>query len=228
MANSIFHKMTLTEWLGKFWTLPNVLSLVRIALVVPITYLIVVDGPIGWIVGLIVVAAFTDWVDGHLARWSRTVSEWGKVLDPIADKFAALMIVPALVFRDAEPTLPLWLFLLIVVRDVGIVAGGVLIARRTGRIVVSSWVGKFAVAALTLTVLAAILKADPPILQVCIWTTAVLMALSFVVYTVRLVRILRVTRHRPPSALTPDDDRAPRSAVDSMTAEQEEKAKSVR
>lgn len=224
MAQSTFDDMTLTEWLGTFWTIPNALSLVRMALVVPITYLVVIDGPLDWIVGLIIVAAFTDWVDGRLARWSHTVSEWGKVLDPIADKFAALMIVPALVFRDVEPTLPLWLFFLIVVRDLGIVAGGVLIARRTGRIVVSSWVGKFAVAALTLTVLAAILKADPPILQFCVWTTAVLMALSFVVYTIRLVRILRVTQHRPSTALTPEEGRGPHGA---RTRNQKERAKSV-
>lgn len=228
MANSTFNNMTLTEWLGKFWTIPNALSLVRIALVVPITYLIVIDGPLSWIVGLIVVAAFTDWVDGRLARWSHTVSEWGKVLDPIADKFAALMIVPALVFRNAEPTLPLWLFFLIVVRDLSIVAGGILIARRTGRIVVSSWVGKFAVAALTLTVLAAILKADPPVLQFCVWMTAVLMSLSFVVYSIRLVRILRVAQHRPPAALEPDGKDASHGTVEARTAEQEEKAKSVR
>lgn len=228
MAKTTFDDMTLTEWLGTFWTIPNVLSLVRLVLVVPITYLIVVDGSLRWIVGLIVLAAFTDWIDGHLARWSHTVSEWGKVLDPIADKFAALMVVPALVFRPTEPTLPLWLFLLIVVRDLSIIAGGVLIARRTGRIVVSSWVGKFAAAALALTVLAAILKADPPILQFCVWATAVLMSLSFVVYSIRLVRILRVTRHRPSAALQPDDAAASRGAREAVAPQREEKAKSMR
>lgn len=114
------------------------------------------------------------------------------------------------------------------VRDLSIIAGGALIAWRTGRIVVSSWVGKLATAALALTVLAAILKADPPILQFCVWATAVLMSLSFVVYGIRLVRILRVTRHRPSAALHPDDAAAPRRPRDSVTPQQEEKAKSMR
>jgi CDP-diacylglycerol--glycerol-3-phosphate 3-phosphatidyltransferase len=153
------------------------------------------------------------------------VSEWGKVIDPIADKFAAVMIVPALVFRSVEPTLPLWLLLVVVGRDLCIVAGGVLIAKRTGRIAVSSWVGKLAVAALSLTVLATILKADPPILQFCVWLTAILMVLSFVVYTTRLIRILRVTQHRPPPAAAPEDG-TPEDAGPSP-AEQEEQAKSV-
>ncbi len=216
---------TLTDWLGRFWTLPNALSLARMVLVLPITYLIVVDGRIDWLVGLILLAAFSDWLDGRLARWSHTVSEWGKVIDPIADKFAAVMIVPALVFRPVEPTLPLWLLLVVVGRDLCIVAGGVLIAKRTGRIAVSSWVGKLAVAALSLTVFAAILKADPPILQFCVWLTAVLMGLSFVVYTGRLIRILRVTQHRPPPA-PPHEDGPPADAVHAPT-EQEEQAKSV-
>ncbi|NBB74131.1 MAG: CDP-alcohol phosphatidyltransferase family protein [Bacteroidetes bacterium] len=216
---------TLNEWLGRFWTIPNVLSLVRMGLVLPITYLVVVDGRIDWLVGLIVLAAFSDWLDGRIARWSHTVSEWGKVIDPIADKFAAMMIVPALVFRPVEPTLPLWLLLVVVGRDLSIVAGGVLIAKRTGRIAVSSWAGKLAVAALSLTVLAAILKADPPILQFCVGLTAVLMGLSFVVYTTRLIRILRVTQHRPPPAPPQEDGQA--SDAVRPPAEREEQAKSV-
>lgn len=226
MANPFTDDSTLTDWLGRFWTVPNALSVARMVLVLPITYLIVIDGRLDWIVGLILLAAFTDWLDGRIARWSHTVSEWGKVIDPIADKFAAVMIVPALVFRPIEPTLPLWLLLVVVGRDLCIVSGGVLIAKRTGRIAVSSWVGKLAVAALSLTVLATILKADPPILQFCVWLTAALMVLSFVVYTARLIRILRVTQHRPPAA-TPDERPPAESSVEAPPTEPEEQAKSV-
>jgi len=228
MADTKLSNRNLTEWLGAFWTIPNALSIVRAVLVLPITYLIFIDGRIDWIVGLILVAAFTDWLDGRIARWLHTVSEWGKVIDPIADKFAAVMIVPALVFRPIEPTLPLWLLLVVVGRDLCIVAGGVLIAKRTGRIAVSSWVGKLAVAALSLTVLATILKADPPILQFLVWLTAGLMMLSFVVYTGRLIRILRVTQHRPPSAAVADDPEAfDEPSSDDSPAAGEETAKSV-
>jgi CDP-diacylglycerol--glycerol-3-phosphate 3-phosphatidyltransferase len=227
MADPMSDDITLTDWLGTFWTFPNALSLVRMALVLPITYLIVVDGALSWLVGLILLAAFTDWLDGRIARWSDTVSEWGKVIDPIADKFAAVMIVPALVVRPVEPTLPFWLLLVVVGRDVCILAGGALIAKRTGRIAVSSWVGKLAVAALSLTVLAAILKADPPVLQFCVWLTAGLMVLSFIAYTTRLIRILRVTQHRPPAAVAHDEAVPAVSSADELAAEREEQAKSV-
>jgi len=190
----------LFQMLGRFWTVPNALSLLRLVLVIPITYLIVVDGSLAWLSGLIMAAILSDWFDGRIARWSHTVSAWGKVLDPVADKFAALMIVSALVFRSVEPTLPGWLLALVLVRDGSIVLGGIVIAQRTGRIAVSAWIGKAAVAWLALTVLAAILKADPPVMQVCIWMTTGLMVLSFLAYLGRFFRIIRATRHRPPRA----------------------------
>lgn len=193
----------LSQMLGRFWTVPNALSLIRLILVLPITYLIVVDGSLSWLFGLIVVAILSDWFDGRIARWSHTVSAWGKVLDPVADKFAAVMIVSALVFRPTEPTLPVWLLALVLVRDASIVIGGLIIAQRTGRIAVSAWIGKAAVAWLALTVLAALLKADPPVLQGCIWMTAGLMVLSFIAYFIRFFRIIRLTRRRPPPASDP-------------------------
>ena len=174
--------------LGKFWTLANMLSLARVVLVVPITYLIIEDGSVSLILGLVFVALCTDWIDGTVARWSKTVSEWGKVLDPLADKFAAICVVLALTIRES---LPLWFLVLIVVRDVLIVWGSTLATRRLQRVLMSLWWGKVAVFMLSLTVLGAILKADPPIMNVAIWTTAVLFVYSFMLYAFRYSRLMR-------------------------------------
>ena len=78
------------EWpvLGRFWTIPNILTMSRLVLAAVVTYLIVSEGPLVWLFVLLGVAMATDWFDGQIARWSHTVSEWGKVLDPIADKIA--------------------------------------------------------------------------------------------------------------------------------------------
>lgn len=177
--------------LGPFWTPANVLSLCRAVLAVPITYLIYVDGPKTWMLGLILVAAVTDWFDGRLARWSHTVSAWGKVLDPLADKIMAAAVTGALVFRPVEPNLPLWFAGLIVGRDATIVIGGVLLAQRTNQVFMSIWTGKIAVTALAITVVAALLRADAPVMQFCIWTTTVLMLYSFALYVVRGLRARR-------------------------------------
>ncbi len=164
------------------------LSLFRVVLAIPITYLILIDGSVGWILGLILLAGLTDWFDGHLARWSDTVSNWGKVLDPLSDKAMALMVSGALVIRG---DLPIWFVGIIMVRDVLIVLGSVLLTRRIGQVQMSIWWGKVAVTALAVTVLAALLKADPPIFQFCIWLTLALMLYSFVLYLLRYRKLWR-------------------------------------
>jgi CDP-diacylglycerol--glycerol-3-phosphate 3-phosphatidyltransferase len=182
--------------LGRFWTAANVLSLLRLVLVVPITVFLWQDGPLGWLLGLVLLVILTDWFDGRIARWTRTVSDWGKVIDPVADKFAAIMTVTALTFRPAEPHLPLWFFGVVVGRDVAILLGGLAIVRRSGQVVMSAWAGKAASLWLALTILSVILKADPPVFQVCLWMAAGLFVFSFLLYVVRYVSLLR--RHPPP------------------------------
>lgn len=174
--------------LGKFWTVPNVLSLARIVIVIPVTWLIVVDGPLLWILGLVLLAITTDYFDGRVARWSHTVSEWGKVLDPFADKIGGGMVVAALTFCGP---LPLWFFVMILSRDLAILLGGVLIRRKTGEIVASMFSGKIAVTAIAITVLAALLKADPPILSFCVYVSTGLLAWSYLRYVIRFFQMYR-------------------------------------
>jgi cardiolipin synthase (CMP-forming) len=174
--------------LGKFWTAANMLSLFRIVLVAPISYLIITDGPLVWLAGLVLLAVLTDFLDGRVARWSNTVSEWGKVLDPLADKAAAAMVTLALVIRGS---LPEWFVALIVVRDGLIVLGSIVLAKRTSQVMMSIWWGKVAVTVLAITVLAALLQADPPILAFCVWATTALLLFSFVLYVLRFIRMFR-------------------------------------
>lgn len=185
------HRIELKQMLGRFWTIPNMLSLFRLVLVVPITYLIIVDGPLLWIFGLVLLVVASDYFDGRIARWSNTVSEWGKVLDPLADKVAAIMVVMALVIRQS---LPVWLLVVIVVRDVLIILGGIVLTKRTGRVAASLMAGKVAVSVLALTVLGALLRADPPIVEWLSYATAALMVVSFALYA---GRYYRMTRTRP-------------------------------
>ncbi|WP_118827106.1 CDP-alcohol phosphatidyltransferase family protein [Salinibacter ruber] len=185
--------------LGRFWTAANALSLCRLALVVPITVFLWRDGPLGWLLGLVILVILTDWFDGRIARWTHSVSDWGKVIDPVADKFAAIMTVTALTFRPADLHLPLWFFGLVVGRDVAILLGGMAIARRSGQIVMSAWAGKAASLWLALTILSVILRADPPVFRVCLWMATGLFVFSFLLY---VVRYLQATRNA--EGATPD------------------------
>ena len=205
-----------TRWpdLGTFWTFPNALSLSRLVLVIPITLLLWYDGPLLWLFVLVMLAIMTDWFDGRLARWLDTESEWGKVLDPIADKVGAVATISALTFRAAEPSLPGWFFGALITRDLLILAGSLLIVRRSGKVAASVWAGKAATFWLAVTVLAAVLKADPPVMQFCVWMTTTLLALSFVVY---LIRYLNAARRTPPPM--PTDEAIPKESVATVSSE---------
>ncbi len=170
----------------KFWTASNMLSLLRLVLVFPIAYLVYTKSSPYLTLALAFVAILTDWLDGKIARWTGTVSEWGKVLDPLADKVAAGVIGLALVMNGA---LPVWFFVLVVARDVLIMIGGFLLLRRLKRVVPSIWIGKVAVFFLALTMLAAMMQADPDVMQVLIRTTAFLLVFSFLVYIRRFVQL---------------------------------------
>lgn len=177
--------------LGKFWTAPNMLSLLRVVLAVPIMYLVLVDGSLLWLLVLFLLAIASDYFDGFLARWLGSVSDWGKVLDPLADKIGGSLVILGLVIRGS---LPVWLLLLIIVRDVLIVMGGIFLGRRTGLVVMSLWSGKVAVTTIAITAIAALLHADPPVMQFCIWTTTVVLLYSFVRYIGRFVSLRRAGR----------------------------------
>lgn len=189
--------------LGRFWTVANGLTLARIALVPPIAYLVYRGEPYGLLMGLVFVAIATDWFDGKIARWSGTVSEWGKILDPTADKLGAAAVTLALVVRPeaAGPRLPAWFVAVVIARDLLIAAGGILQTRRLGYVMMSLWSGKLAVGALALTVVAALLRADPHLLSALLWSTTALLAYSLLRYLYRFVRVLRAgpsPEARPP------------------------------
>lgn len=183
-------KNTWTD-LGRFWTMPNVLSMFRLVLILPLSWLIVTEGPLFWIMIIVVLAIATDYFDGRIARWSNTESEWGKVLDPMADKIGGGMVIASLTIQGS---IPVWFLIVLAVRDIVILVGGGILRARTGQIVASMWSGKVAVTAVAITALAALLRADAPILEFCLWASTVLLAYSFLRYMVRFFSILGASR----------------------------------
>jgi cardiolipin synthase len=97
----------------RVWTVPNALSLVRL-LGVPVFFWLVLIKADWWALGLLVFAGLSDWLDGRLARALDQFSRLGAVLDPAADR---LYIFATLVGLTVRGIVPLWLMLLIVVRE---------------------------------------------------------------------------------------------------------------
>jgi cardiolipin synthase len=131
------------------FTVPNLLSSLRILLIPVFVYLIVHRPTTMAGILLFAFVMATDWVDGYIARRTHTVSELGKVLDPVADRLAIAAGIIALVIRDA---FPLWAALLILARDALLLVGGaIFLAGKHVRIDVR-FIGKVATFSLMLAV----------------------------------------------------------------------------
>lgn len=106
------------------WTLPNFLTFFRIAIIPVLVYLLTFTGNTASILAalLFLVASLTDYLDGYLARRNHTVSNLGKILDPLADKLmiVAVLIMLAAMDRAAEPEVPAWLVVIVVAREIAV------------------------------------------------------------------------------------------------------------
>jgi cardiolipin synthase (CMP-forming) len=99
----------------RVWTLPNMLSFLRLAGAPLVLWLII--GPQADALAVLVLAlgGFTDWLDGYLARAWHQISRIGQMLDPIADRLYILAVLLGLALRGIVPW---WLVALVVGRDV--------------------------------------------------------------------------------------------------------------
>lgn len=129
------------------WNLPNVLTSLRI-LFVPVFAWLVLDENWWWAVGLFAALMITDKLDGDIARARGLITDFGKIADPIADK---ALIITALVTLNIASTLPVWITVVIVIREVGITAWRFWMLRR-GKVVPASRGGKLKTALQTLGV----------------------------------------------------------------------------
>ncbi|HQY33906.1 CDP-diacylglycerol--glycerol-3-phosphate 3-phosphatidyltransferase [Actinotalea sp.] len=105
------------------WTAANLVTMARVALVPLVVLALLADqGTGGWrwvAVVLFTLAAATDRLDGYLARRMNQVTDWGKLVDPIADK---ALIGSTLVGLSVLGDLPWWVTIVILVRELGITA----------------------------------------------------------------------------------------------------------
>ena len=99
--------------------LPNAISISRIALILPILMLFV-NEEFGWALGLILFAGLSDGIDGYLAKKFNWHSRLGAFLDPAGDKLLLAWSYGTLAYLGH---IPIWLAVIVILRDVIIVAG---------------------------------------------------------------------------------------------------------
>lgn len=135
----------------KLWPPANIVTLIRICLV-PVFVLAILSPWPEWVglpgitmeakcviaAGIFILISCTDWIDGYLARSRGEVTDFGKFMDPLADK---ILVTAALITLVELAVLPGWPVLIILAREF-IVSGIRMVAASKGTVIAASWYGK--------------------------------------------------------------------------------------
>ncbi|MGL4393510.1 MAG: CDP-diacylglycerol--glycerol-3-phosphate 3-phosphatidyltransferase [Fusobacteriaceae bacterium] len=141
--------------------LPNKLTTARIVLTIPFIYFLGASQTYGQsfryiACGIFVVAGLTDWFDGHLARKKNMVTDFGKLMDPLADR---ILVISALVMFVSLGWLAPWMAIVVIARE--FLIGGIrTLAAADGNIIPAGTLGKFKTSSQMLVIFITLLFAD--------------------------------------------------------------------
>jgi CDP-diacylglycerol--glycerol-3-phosphate 3-phosphatidyltransferase len=179
MRNSINNKLNV-------FTLPNLLSFIRLLTAVPL-YIFLSDLETGanryYVLIFIFIGFLTDILDGYIARKYDKISEFGKIIDPLADKVAILVIILQL-YRH-EYIVPLY-FWTVILRDILIFTGGIIVSQIIKKVLPSNLLGKITAFSIGLYLLLVIVGLEITLLyKIVFYISLLLCYLSLIGYAVR-------------------------------------------
>lgn len=99
---------------SRVWTIPNILSMLRLAGVPLFLWLVLGPEEDAWALVVLMISGGTDYLDGYLARRLDQFSNLGEILDPVADRLYILAVVIGLALRDI---IPWWVAVILPLRD---------------------------------------------------------------------------------------------------------------
>jgi len=173
--------------------LPNRISLIRVALIPAIVILLQFPSPVcnGFALALFVLASFSDWLDGHLARKHGDVTNFGKFLDPVADK---LLVLSTMIALCGLGRFPAWVCVVVLFRELA-VDGLRLAAIERGRVIAAGKLGKIKTTLQMLAVIVVLLNNAPfgafPMDQILIYAAVLMTLWSGVDYFIRNGSVLK-------------------------------------
>lgn len=174
--------------------LPNKLTLFRIILIPFFLFFLLTDycGNAGEFIalGIFAVASLTDMLDGKIARKYNLITNFGKFMDPIADK---LLVSSAFIAFVQMNLLPAWIVIIFIAREF-IISGFRLVASDAGIVLAASWWGKFKTAFQMIMCLLLIINLDYPVLnvieQIFIYASLALSIISLIDYLVKNRKVI--------------------------------------
>ncbi|MCK5146629.1 CDP-alcohol phosphatidyltransferase family protein [bacterium] len=124
----------------RVWTVPNVLSVLRLVLLYPIFYYLIHQRP--WIaVAFMFAGVMSDMLDGYIARRFNQQSDLGRILDPLIDKINVIAVAGYLTL-SAHYNFPLWMFIFLILRELIVIVGGMAVMRGQKIVMESTVPGK--------------------------------------------------------------------------------------
>ncbi len=130
---------------------------------------------------IFIIASLTDWLDGYLARKNNLVTNFGKFMDPLADK---LLVTGALLCLMERDIVAYWVVMIIIAREF-IVSGLRLVAVTKGIVIAAGKLGKLKTVVQLIAITAAILNLPTLVVDILIYLSAFLTLLSGVDYLVK-------------------------------------------
>ncbi len=180
--------------------LPNKLTIARVILV-PVLVVFMLTG---WggdanryiCIAIFAVASLTDWFDGHLARKNNQITNFGKFMDPLADK---LLVCSAMICLIDLDRLPAWFVLIVIAREF-IISGFRLVAVENGVVIAANYWGKWKTFTQMIMVILLMFDSQNEIMkvitQVFVWVSLVLTIISLVTYIVQNKSVLSMKEQK--------------------------------
>jgi cardiolipin synthase len=180
LKQSRFHK--------QFFTLPNILSYLRFALIPVFLWIYCGKGNYTLAAWLMAISAATDVIDGWIARQFHLVTDWGKIIDPFADKLTQIAIAFCLAWR--YPTV--WFLLgFLVAKEFYMGLIGLIFIKKTDTVEGSEWHGKFATVLFFLISLIMLVAPSLPLwsIQLMVGLECAVLLVSMILYSLRYQRL---------------------------------------
>lgn len=175
--------------------LPNKLTIFRVILIPFFVVFMLVDITLydKWIaLAIFIIASLTDLLDGKIARKYNLVTNFGKFMDPLADK---LLVCSALICLVALDKIPAWMVIVIIAREF-IISGFRLIASDNGVVIAASYWGKFKTTfqMIMICLMIADIAAIGLLTAVVMWVAVVLTVVSLIDYLVKNKDVMKDTK----------------------------------
>jgi len=178
------------------WTIPNVLTMIRLALI-PVFLVLFLQGRPKAALVVFIVASLTDLLDGYLARKLHQVTDFGKLFDPLADK---LMVLTALICQGVAGVFPWSAIIIVLCKELVMMTGGLFMLSRDV-VVYSNMVGKTAQVLFILSLILSFFHEELqarnlPLDLILLWATVVLAIVAMIIYGVGAIKTLSAKKEK--------------------------------